>query len=563
MVAEATSQLCKETGHNPAKGYTIKDFSFSKSLVVPDDEYGVELFYNCWPIVSSSNSGVRSFGFLISSVSSDDDESTEHCRGTVTVDEIQDSVGQDETPIQLQETGSLQLEQGLWYAALGRAGREYGQSFRGLSSLRASPGKYIAFGEVSLQPTKGLEILGESTYLVHPATFESCLQLAIIADHSGQPQHFQRPITSPLTIGEMYLRPAGVINASTQALGSAWKDQDGERFTDCHAQLVEGDTCLLKMKNLAFTYGESPISKSSQFHSVWKPDIDCLSAEEAQAMWPPMPFRSATLWEKLDCLAINMIVQFHEAAKDSIVPESLDLPLQRFWDYMVRMTRGAADGSIGHGRQVLEASPSERASTIEQLSAEIIPDSVVAEVMKRMYDYLGPIFDGTTTGQEVCFKDDLMSRFYIDSTTLEGAYMQLRRVMDLLGHKDSRRNILELGGGTGGATRVVLDVLKGRSASKLYNSYTFTDVSTYFLGSAQDEFRGCGNMSYTTIDFEVDPQYSGEKYDMVIASNCLHVAADVGKILQHVRQFLKPGGKLVLVEVTNRKFLIHLSPSSN
>lgn len=105
---------------------------------------------------------------------------------------------------------------------------------------------------------------------------------------------------------------------------------------------------------------------------------------------------------------------------------------------------------------------------------------------------------------------------------------------------------LEIGGGTGGATRHVLPVLADRLAV-----YRFTDVSSAFLGAAEEAFGHCAGFETALFDMETDPAAQGAplaSFDLVIASNALHVARDLRRALRHAAATLKPGGWLVLAE---------------
>jgi NADPH:quinone reductase-like Zn-dependent oxidoreductase/SAM-dependent methyltransferase len=105
---------------------------------------------------------------------------------------------------------------------------------------------------------------------------------------------------------------------------------------------------------------------------------------------------------------------------------------------------------------------------------------------------------------------------------------------------------LEIGGGTGGATRHVLPALADRLAV-----YRFTDVSSAFLVAAEEAFGHCVGFETALFDMEADPATQGAplaSFDLVIASNALHVARDLRRALRHAAAALKPGGWLVLVE---------------
>ncbi len=112
----------------------------------------------------------------------------------------------------------------------------------------------------------------------------------------------------------------------------------------------------------------------------------------------------------------------------------------------------------------------------------------------------------------------------------------------------ARLRILEIGGGTGLATRELLPVLPPDRTS-----YTFTDVGRLFIARARERFGGHPFVRYGILDLEKPPLpqgYPGQAFDIVVAANVLHVARDLGQALNRVRSLLAPGGLLLMGEVT-------------
>lgn len=86
-------------------------------------------------------------------------------------------------------------------------------------------------------------------------------------------------------------------------------------------------------------------------------------------------------------------------------------------------------------------------------------------------------------------------------------------------------------------------------------SYTYTDVSVGFFNEAEERFKLFNDrMTFRVLDIEEEPAAQGFEpysYDIVIASNALHATASLQTTLQNVRQLLKPGAYLFLLEVTH------------
>ncbi|MFD7715249.1 beta-ketoacyl synthase N-terminal-like domain-containing protein [Streptomyces sp. NPDC059814] len=121
--------------------------------------------------------------------------------------------------------------------------------------------------------------------------------------------------------------------------------------------------------------------------------------------------------------------------------------------------------------------------------------------------------------------------------------------------------ILEIGAGTGATSAVVLEAL--RSAQLDVREYCYTDISRVFLNHAQRSF-GPGNPSLTCgiLDIErpvADQGLTVGGYDAVVAANVLHATRDIRHTLRNAKALLRPGGLLVLNELTANNLLSQFS----
>lgn len=98
-----------------------------------------------------------------------------------------------------------------------------------------------------------------------------------------------------------------------------------------------------------------------------------------------------------------------------------------------------------------------------------------------------------------------------------------------------------------------------RTIGNAFHTYTFTDISPAFFGDAAERFSDFrGKTIFKTLDVEKDvgPQgFQKHSYDVVVASNVLHATAHIADTLQHARSLLKPGGFLLLVEITGTEIM--------
>ena len=110
---------------------------------------------------------------------------------------------------------------------------------------------------------------------------------------------------------------------------------------------------------------------------------------------------------------------------------------------------------------------------------------------------------------------------------------------------DRPLRVLEVGAGIGSATEHVLPRLP---ADRCH--YTYTDVSPFFLNHGRERFGARGAMTFELLDLERAPLGQAGRYDVVLAASVLHATRDIAETLDHVRQLLAPGGRLVFIEET-------------
>lgn len=102
--------------------------------------------------------------------------------------------------------------------------------------------------------------------------------------------------------------------------------------------------------------------------------------------------------------------------------------------------------------------------------------------------------------------------------------------------------ILELGAGAGGTTAEIVPALAGMNVD-----YHFTDVSQFFLASAQRRFASYPWMRYGIVDLNADLERQPSA-GIVLAANVLHNAHHSGKTLRRLYDIVTPGGVLVFIE---------------
>lgn len=181
---------------------------------------------------------------------------------------------------------------------------------------------------------------------------------------------------------------------------------------------------------------------------------------------------------------------------------------------------------------------------------QAIPDTIARagdrlyEMMSGAEELVAIIFpQSASDGVEVLYQEFSFGRYFnqIAAGVLRGI-VQTRQPRQPL-------RILEVGGGTGGTTAWLLPELNGVPALE----YHFTDISALFTRRAQQKFADYDFVKYSELDLEKEAQSQGfqaQSYDLIVAANVIHATRHIGRTLDNLRPLLKPGGRLLMREIT-------------
>ena len=189
----------------------------------------------------------------------------------------------------------------------------------------------------------------------------------------------------------------------------------------------------------------------------------------------------------------------------------------------------------------------------EDLNLRVLSLGVEGEALHRIGSNLKSIITGESDPLTLLLEDDLLSRVYAEDTAHLRCYAHLVDYVKHIVFKKPGSRVLEIGAGTGGASLPLVRALR-RNEGPSIGQYDFTDVSSGFFEDARSklaEWKDC--VKFKTLDIGRDPieqGFSEGDYDIVLASNALHTAKSVDDAIANARKLLKPGGRLLLIEIT-------------
>lgn len=182
----------------------------------------------------------------------------------------------------------------------------------------------------------------------------------------------------------------------------------------------------------------------------------------------------------------------------------------------------------------------------KQAWISVLSDKSVIDYYYENAKHLPELLKGTLNASYLLFpegKMELAMSFY--TNTLIGRYLNIAMSEAVRKRVHDGMTLLELGAGTGSSTNLILDKIEG-----LVN-YIFTDLSRFFLNSAQKRFALYPGMKYQILDIDRNFEEQGIREgtaDMVIAAGMLNNASDTAYTLKNIHRALKPGGSVFIAE---------------
>ena len=199
--------------------------------------------------------------------------------------------------------------------------------------------------------------------------------------------------------------------------------------------------------------------------------------------------------------------------------------------------------------------PVDLAAEVSTLEAQFPFAAAELALVSRCGQQLSAVLTGETEPQQVLFNAESfeqIARVYKSSLPARFFNQLLSESLaSLIGSRPgSTLRVLEVGAGTGATTGYVLPLL-----GRFPIAYLWSDVSSFFVKRARDQFHGVPGVDFRTLDIgaaELPPELLGT-FDVVIAANVLHATVRLAHTLGNVHRLLKPSGHLLLLEITGRQ----------
>ncbi|ORY16811.1 hypothetical protein BCR34DRAFT_506815 [Clohesyomyces aquaticus] len=421
-----------------------------------------------------------------------------------------------------------------FYKSLEDEGFTFTGPFRSITSLRRRMD--FAEGEIRLLPT-------EMTF--HPAVLDGLFQASFAA--YGFPGDSSMPnLRVPSRVKSIKVFPMRCQEAfqtCQPVLFQVMKTGPHEYGGILYPSGTEGASIYVEGLSTASFHFSTPNDDVKMFSEVvWRSCEPNAQLIASTFVATPDKTRLARLCER--------VALFYLRKLNGVIPYDEEIRLEGPLRHLLAYARLVLAGVL------LDLQPNMERDWLQDTDEDMLgivqsnPGCIEITLMDAIGKAYPSIFSGQQTPLDVLTKNDMLSRFYREGLGNVEANAIMAQYVETVSNQSPHIRILEIGAGTGAATRPIVE-----QAS--FRSYTFTDISPAFLAPAQEIFRSHAHkMRFKTLNIEKDviqQGYETASFEVIVASNVIHACVDVKAVLGRIRSLLRPGGYFVCVELAENQ----------
>ncbi|OJD32113.1 polyketide synthase [Diplodia corticola] len=576
MAIEAARQIADQS--KEIEGFQLRDVSVGKAMVLPADA-PIETKLQFRPWRAGSRLPDSFWHEFTISCRTRQGVWTQHCGGLICVkyvtkanetfadEEAATSKKHRDEYFRLVGAGFKPDDPRQVYASLAELGLQWGPTFARLVAI--SSGDFEAHCALEIPDTKKYMPEGfEYPHVIHPATLDNFIQMVIPACTPAGVQLEKAKI--PRFIEGLYISNKISAEPGTRYYGYSRSKPYG--FNEAIGTIAASDSqwekpmviiegCrIISLENMTDGMASEANTKSLRklgAHPEWGMDIEHLPLTTARAFFGEygkvIPDAKQKVIHDLEFASFvfckRMLRRFTPTDAEAFAPHH-----RLFYEYMQHRYELAEQGKLD-----CQSREFDWLDTTDAFDDEVLAHVSAASIDGRVLCHQGAKLDKILLGEleplEVLMEDNLLTEYYRNALGTDKWNPIIAKFVQVLSHKKALR-ILEVGAGTGGTTSVVLSALGKRAdAAARLQSYMFTDISSGFFEAAAADFEEWAPfLDYKVLNVEKDPVAQGVTagvYDLVIANNVLHATTSISACLAHCKMMLKPGGILLLGELTS------------
>ncbi|APA15881.1 hypothetical protein sscle_15g106510 [Sclerotinia sclerotiorum 1980 UF-70] len=541
MALESSKTLAEG---KPIRLVELHEVDIEKAINLEDNNAAVEVMFSLKPTSSSTSGGdekifadfwctAAPYGKPMSMIFSGRIEMT---LGTPSPDAM--SIRSSVRPV----LGPLNVDR--FYDSLANVGLEFTGIFRGIEKGQR---------RMHISTLEGRRCLSDTGLLVHPAFLDMTLHATLAAFASPGDERFWTPHL-PRRIAKMSFNIAlceAAFQKETSLAGMDGYITEVTPTTANDAATYVGDVDVfdpasneieIQIEGLqmqSFTAARASQDRQLYLETKWVADVSGGIIDEADIEEDdPKALYLIDLGERLSYAYMRHL-------KSEIKPEEVPDHHRPLFNWINHVTDLVSKGTHPSIKPEWD---NDDLQELISLAAKY-PGCVDLELMQAVGNNLPDVVRGTTTMLEHMLPNGLLDRLYTEGIGMATSNKFVTAAMKKIGHRYPRMRVLEIGAGTGGATKGIFTGI-----GDAFAHYTFTDISTGFFMKAREVFsEHASRMTFSLLNCEKDPLeqgYEAHCFDVIVASNVLHATEFLEKTMKNVRKLLKPGGYLCLLECT-------------
>ncbi|KAF2752844.1 hypothetical protein EJ05DRAFT_234979 [Pseudovirgaria hyperparasitica] len=555
MAISAVTQLTDDVEHKSA--FVVRNMHIKYPVIFSKDTDDIELRLSMYPIDTQQRKKPCAWRFSVFcrqqnhwTECSDGSVSVEYDHGRQAEAEIgchykrrriahEALCAQDVLPKDLYESWQSQ-------------GYHYGPSFQGITSAKFN-GDRTATAIIDIPEALAMDE-DFADYLLHPASLDTVMHMGLVALTYGATRNI--PSQVPAYIDSLWISAAPKLQTiKLEASAEVLSQNDQSSVTDIFA-LDHLDSSLhvvvkgITTKTVA-GFDSNILSKSLQkgcfYHVDSFLDIEKMPPHQLQKfLQPPAGEEDMAIdfWEAVREYVEYILKGFrHHKISSRLSKQQPHLARYLKWvNWVLRDTDA-------------RSSPSK--ISIEECRSRLESQGPLGLLYLEAGQKLSHILNGGTNllDPRSNFKEN-PAGIYHKEMSLNSTYMErASRYIRFLALKNPDIKILDIGDGTRSFTHHIEHALWDDAVGvDLFSDYVYADISLVSLQRAQARLGpNHPKMIFKTLDIEQDPIYQGfdkSSFDIIVASNVLHATSSLITTMQRVRKLLKPGGQLILHEIT-------------
>ncbi|RYP35294.1 hypothetical protein DL767_003882 [Monosporascus sp. MG133] len=522
----------------------VLDLSIDKAIIFDDESSPAEVNLTAKIVSDPSDTERVTLSFSVDSCLDKETKLSTSAQGQVVIT-FGPASSDSLPPVQGEYPHMINLDIDYFYRELDALGYCYDKSYRCICDMRRADSR-----SAGTLPNLRLEDGGRPLVL-HPATLDLSFQ-TIMGAYSHPGDKRLRSLYVPVHVDRIALVPglcATALESSDRLHFNTANTYDkGDFFAGCVEAFntSSGRVALFHVENLVLK-PLSPPSASEDHRAFtttfWGPFMPEKLLDDPE-LW-------ATEQDKQVMPIIERAVYFYvkkflrelpdEDRRNATAPQK---------SYIHWHDNVMADVAAGRHRWYDKSWEADTAESIQQLCEENWYHPHVRLAQRVSENALSTIRENSNPFSWMN-QDGLLTEFYTSRLSTGPGWDYGKQIIGQIAHRFQSMDILEIGGGTGGATRSILSI-----PQLGFNSYTFTDISPAFFEKAREEFVvHQDRMEFRKLDISRSPEEQGFKphtYDLVLASSVLHATPNLAETMANVRYLLRPGGHAVILEATHK-----------